>query len=42
MIAASVMKGLRVVTVNFQSVYNKKDEINPFLIESDVGIVLGS
>ena len=36
------MKGLRVVTVNFQSVYNKKDEINPFLIESDVGIVLGS
>ena len=36
------MKGLRDVTVNFQSVYNKKDEINPFLIESNVDIVLGS
>ena len=34
-------KSLRVVTVNFQSIYNKKDELNSFLIENDVDIVLG-
>ena len=35
------VKSLRVVTVNFQSIYNKKDELNSFLIENDVDIVLG-
>ena len=33
---------LRVATVNFQSIYNKKDELTSFLIENNVGIVLGS
>ena len=35
-------KSLRVVTVNFQSIYNKKDELSSFLTENDVDIVLGS
>ena len=35
-------KSLRVVKVNFQSIYNKKDELSSFLIENDVGIELGS
>ena len=35
-------KSLRVVTVNFQSICNKKDEPSSFLIENDVDIVLGS
>ena len=35
-------KSLRVVTVNFQSVYNKKNELSSFLIENDIYIVLGS
>ena len=35
-------KSLRVVTGNFQSIYNEKDEICSFLIENDVDIVLGS
>ena len=35
-------KSLRVVTVNFQNIYNKKDELSSFLIENDVDIVLGS
>ena len=35
-------KSLRVVTANFQSIYNKKDELNSFLIENDIDIVLGS
>ena len=35
-------KSLRVVTVNFQSTYNKKDELSSFLIENDVDLVLGS
>ena len=35
-------KSLRVVTVNFQSIYNKKDELSSFLIENDIDIVLGS
>ena len=35
-------KSLRVATVNFQSIYNKKDELNSFLIENDVDTVLGS
>ena len=35
-------KSLRVVTVNFQIIYNKKDEISSFLIENDIDIVLGS
>ena len=35
-------KSLRVVTVNFQSAYNKKDELSSFVIENDVDIVLGS
>ena len=35
-------KSLRVVTVNFQSAYNKKDELSSFLIENDIDIVLGS
>ena len=34
-------KSLTVVTVNFQSIYNKKDELNSFLIENDVDILLG-
>ena len=33
-------KSLRVVTANFQSIYNKKDELSSFLIENDVDIVL--
>ena len=36
------LKFLRLVTVNFQSIYNKKDELSSFLIENDVGIELGS
>ena len=35
-------KSLRVVTANFQSIYNKKDELNSFLIENDIDIVLRS
>ena len=35
-------KSFRVVTVNFQSIYNKKDELSSFLIENDIDIVLGS
>ena len=35
-------KSLRVVTINFQSIYNKKDELSTFLIENDADIVLGS
>ena len=35
-------KSLRVVTVNFQSIYNKKDELGSFLVENNVDIVLGS
>ena len=35
-------KSLKVVTVNFQSIYNKKDELSSYLIENDVEIVLGS
>ena len=35
-------KSLRVVTVNIQSAYNKKDELSSFVIENDVDIVLGS
>ena len=35
-------KPLRVVTVNYQSIYNKKDELSSFLIENDVDIFLGS
>ena len=31
-------KSLRVVTVNFQSAYNKKDELSSFVIENDVDI----
>ena len=36
------MKSLRVVTVNFQGIYNKTDELSSFLIVNDVGMVLGS
>ena len=36
------LKFLRLVTVNFQSIYNKKDELSSFLIENDVDIILGS
>ena len=35
-------KSLRVVTVNFQSIYNKKGELSSFLIKNDIDIVLGS
>ena len=35
-------KSLRIVTVNFQSIYNKKDELGSFLVENNVDIVLGS
>ena len=35
-------KSLRVATVTFQSIYNKKDELSSFLIEIDIDIVLGS
>ena len=35
-------KPLRVVTVNFQSISYKKDELSSFLIENDVDMVLGS
>ena len=35
-------KSLRVVTVNFPSIYNKKDELSLFLTENDVDIVSGS
>ena len=35
-------KPLMVVTINFQSTYNKKDELSWFLIENDFDIVLGS
>ena len=31
-------KSLRVVTVHFQSIYNKKDELSSFLIENNVDI----
>ena len=31
-------RSLRVVTVILQSIYNKKYELNPFLIENDVDI----
>ena len=34
-------KSLRVVTVNFQSIYNKEDELSSFLIENNIGIVVG-
>ena len=36
------LKFLRLVTVNFQSIYNKKDELSSFRIENDVDLVLGS
>ena len=36
------LKFLRLVSVKFQSIYNKKDELSSFLIENDVDIVLGS
>ena len=35
-------KSLRVVTVKFQSISYKKDELSSFLIENDVDMVLGS
>ena len=35
-------KSLKVVTVNFQSIYNKKDELSSFLFENNADIVLGS
>ena len=39
---ALLVKSLRVVTVNFQGIYNKTDELSSFLIVNDVGMVLGS
>ena len=35
-------KTLRLLTVNFQGFWNKKDEIEEFLVENDIDIVLGS
>ena len=35
-------KSLRIVTVKFQSIYNKKYELSSFLIDKDVDIVLRS
>ena len=35
-------KFLGVLTVNFQSIHYKKDELSSFLIENDIDIVLGS
>ena len=35
-------KSLRVVTVNFQSIYNETDELSSFLIEYDLEMVLES
>ena len=35
-------KSLRIVTVNFQSIYNKKGELSSFFIKNDIDIVSGS
>ena len=31
-----------VVTINFRNIYNRKDELNSFLTEDNIDIVLGS
>ena len=38
----SKSKSLRIVTVNFQSIFNKKDELCHFLINNNIDIILGS
>ena len=35
-------KNLMVVTINFRNIYNRKDELNSFLTEDNIDIVLGS
>ena len=35
-------KCIRILTVNFQSICNKKEELETFLMENDIDVVLGS
>ena len=40
-IPKSIAKSLRIVTLNFQSVFSKKDEICLFLNDNNIDIILG-
>ena len=35
-------KSLRILTANFQSLWNKKDEVEAFVLDNDIDIVIGS